>query len=635
MKSLRICRGRVFVVVFLVIVLSWHPSTVAQEPTAGLDAMSALAQYRLFRPLALDSPHYQPYRSDAQLAAAISEWTNNIMLGGHTYDLEVRPSHVFQLPSNMMNRSVYIAPVWDGDLVRKIVLGAEAKTGAAVEQCGDVPLEELSFSGGILVLKRAYIRGTKTYREHHDSDSEWFEEDRYYLDVYVEAKPVRRVLASKGKRRYEQLRPALRVFHDSVGCVLVPNWSPPDDVQLFNNRVRQYVPEYYPEPEEIIMSWHELAVHLGVESTGLYALANLISSHEAGLLSQGILNVVLFGEYEEAGQTRVVPLDPNIDGSQPLPAALSRQYERFKARVFRVVLSYPPLVPYTADTYIDTRPPSGEIGLAVIRYLEEASAGDAAYLGDGFFRLGRKSGTTLTAGTGMWGSPEYGPIEIEDGDDSGSSGPPSNSDVNGQGVTGLTVDALRYLQREKIAQEIADCRADATTAACVDCVSESTGQLYHDLGIAADAVDVLTGIAACIVATLFGHPEVCGVTLPSAGAAAEDFWENTFGGYDYAEDMCSGLPDRSTPYGVEDEEEECETNLIGWTGFEDVTMEKARESCVDFYGERNAQDWLLTKISWVVNYDLDKEINCHRPDDDPPHYCYIVYCIYCPPFPCC
>lgn len=130
-----------------------------------------------------------------------------------------------------------------------------------------------------------------------------------------------------------------------------------------------------------------------------------------------------------------------------------------------------------------------------------------------------------------------------------------NTTNEAQGITGLTVDLFRYWQRDEIEQEIEECRETGWTARCVECIHEtSTTDTFQDLGVAADFVDTVTGIAACVVASVYGQAWVCGLTLPAAGASAEDFWDSTFGGHDYAQDLCYGLPDQASH---DDDEEGC------------------------------------------------------------------------------
>ena len=88
------------------------------------------SRYRLFRSLTFESPHYSRYRTDNDMAVAISKWAGNILIGGNTYDLNVKPEGVFQIPSWPVNRQVYIVPIWNPELVRKIVFATEKKTGS-------------------------------------------------------------------------------------------------------------------------------------------------------------------------------------------------------------------------------------------------------------------------------------------------------------------------------------------------------------------------------------------------------------------------------------------------------------------------------------------------------------------------
>src|SRR5437870_2766581 len=113
-----------------------------------IEAAESLAKHRLFRPLAFRSPHYERHESDELLVREIVKWTSHILLGGKYYNLKVLPEDVFQIPSNLLNRMVYLIPVWDPKLVRTIVLDSRRKTGKAKAGCGLGDLEKLSYAGG-------------------------------------------------------------------------------------------------------------------------------------------------------------------------------------------------------------------------------------------------------------------------------------------------------------------------------------------------------------------------------------------------------------------------------------------------------------------------------------------------------
>lgn len=562
----------------------------------NIQAARELSKYRLFRPLTLDSEHYDRYESDGDLAKSIAAWASDVLLGGARYDLKVKPEYVFQVQSNRMNRMVYIIPVWDGDLVRKIVLDSEKKTNKAENGCGICNLKDIEFAGGILVLSRVFFRGTKKYRETHDSKSGWFVEDRYHFDVFSRC---RKKIADKGKpgdkkRAGVQLRAIFRVFNDSVGCVAAPSWAPHPEIDKHNELIETNFPEYYPEPEDIIMNWHELAVHLNLQNTGIYALGSILAAWEYGQLDSQVLGVSLEGEYTDQGQRHRVPLCRDIDTSQPLSVDYTRSYTGFLARLFTYLLVYPqpPGPNYLPDTYANTIPPSGEVGIAVIDFLSKTIGDAGQHIGNGFFLLKSIDGSKLAAGTGTWGSAEYHGIDIST-QPTGASQPSGEAVVTGQGIAGLVVDGLRYFQEDKIEAEIQECRAGETSAACQECVSESTGQLYHDIGTAADLVDVIAGVAACIVAALLGQAWVCGLTLPAAGAALVDLWDDTVGDYDYAEDMCSGVPDQSPVYDDEPAEPECRVRKEERWFSPGCDPEIAWTFCKAIFGERDVNGWVL------------------------------------------
>jgi len=518
----------------------------------------AFAKYRLFRPLGFESLSHKVFRSDRALAKAIAKWTSNILLGGHHYDLDATPEGVFQIQSSRMNRLSYLVPVWNPKLAREIVLRTEKKSPKARLGCGLGPLEELDYLGGILFLNRVVFRGTKFYQRTHKSESRWFVEDRYHFDVFAVPRSPRKTegweCGDTDPAAYPtktQIDPLLRVFHDSIGCVALPRWSPGTDVDTHNRSIEKYTPEYFPEASELIMTWHELAGHVGVQYSGIYALANFIASELARGMNYAAVGSSFFWAENNPSQS-LIDLSLADDAlwttpGQPLSNQLVNSYAGFLRNAPGGAKQA-----YNVDSYTDTRLFQGNLGAALVQFLLSRANGTAEYLGNGFFRLQRTNATQLAAGTGNWGSAEGEGIGISQkvGPEHAETGASNDSQVKG-GIARLVVDYFRYKQSDAINQAIATCRTK-TSAECKECVDNSVADTYQDLGVSSDIVDVIGGIAACALTDYYGGPAaalaVCGVTIPAAGNAAKDFWNNALSGYDYADDMCSGLPDASPTY---------------------------------------------------------------------------------------
>jgi len=522
----------------------------------------AFAKYRLFRPLGFEGQHHNGYRTDRALAKAIAKWARNVLLGGEHYDLGVSPEGVFQIQSSRMNRLSYIVPVWNPKLAREVVLRTKRKSRKARNGCGLGDLERLDYLGGILVLNRVVFRGTKFYRTRHKSKSGWFVEDRYHFDVFVTQPNRKREEPECGETPPEvpatntpsrvRIEPVLRVFHDSVGCLATPRWSPGPDVNAHNTSIKTYTPEYFPEADELIMTWHELAEYLGVQNSGVYALSNFVAAEIArGMQYLAVGSSFFWGEITQAqGLADLSRADDTLwtAPGQPLAGELAVNYKTFYRQAAAGAKQ-----PFNVDAYAHTVLFESNLSAALVQFLLAKANGAAEYLGRGYFRLKRTNSTHLAAGTGNWGSAEGEDIGIGT-----TVGPPENAStgasgddsVNG-GIARLVVDYYRYEQKEKIEAAIVECRK-LTSGECKECVDNSVGDTFQDLGVAADVVDVIGGIAACVLTLIYGGPVaagvVCGITLPAAGNAAEDLWNNALDGYDYADDMCSGLPDASPTY---------------------------------------------------------------------------------------
>ena len=502
--------------------------------------LKKLTEYRLFRPLNLKSNHYNNYKLDKEVSEHIIKWTSNIKLGGYHYNLDIDPESIFQIPSNRLNRFIYVIPITDKKLIKEVVLCSK-KTKNAQNGCGAGNSENLDFIYGNLILKRVFIR-KNVKKNSNKTSTNWVVEDRYYIDVYIK----KTFLAKENKIKqntslelHDHKLRLLRVYPDSTGCIEIPHFGPNSDINKHNESIKENVPEYFQQPDDIIMNWHELTNFLKLENTGIYAICNFIASeiengniHETGSFFYGKFNDELMVELP-GNDISAAALELISNPNQELHPWLTMKYNYgFLYYVPGFVFEH-----ITINTNSNTKLFHSPLSDALIQFLIDISKNSAVYLGDGLFILKVKDATSLAAGNNNWGSGESSPITIETEVVQGE----RHSDISGGGPP--SVGVLRTLvdlgkseiYGDKIASELRVCRS-LNIAECKECASNSTGKIFHTLGTAADFVDVVGGILLCIFI-----PPLCVITLPVAGNAAKRFWDNTFGGYDYEEDICYGI----------------------------------------------------------------------------------------------
>lgn len=427
-----------------------------------------LAQYRLFRPLAFKSPHYHSYPEDQELLPTILKWTSKIKLGGHYYDLRVKGHDVFQIHSNVKNRNAYFVFIWDPELVREIVIRSNNKTRSLERGCGLGELKSLEYGGAILVLTRRLVWGSEEYLEAHASTTEWFVEDRYHLEVFVN-NPSDKPKKEKGEQEERCLpceerngavpnrkevaglpqQRTIRVFHDSAGCSTIPWVSPQENVDDHNQSVWEGLNEYFPGPDEVIMTWHEVAYLLGYGKRGIYALANITAALEQKLFPPYITNCAVYGEYTASGVWKRVVMNPTGQQPyQPLSEDLARDYEQFRVKAYSLFLINPPFVPINPSLRSKTLPPEGTLGKVIIGYLQKGLGTKENYLGGGLFKMKHTHGGVLAAGTGQFGSAEQAGIGISVTENSSlpSESSTSPNEVDGRGVFGADRGSDRVRQ---------------------------------------------------------------------------------------------------------------------------------------------------------------------------------------------
>ena len=133
---------------------------------------------------------------------------------------------------------------------------------------------------------------------------------------------------------------------------------------------------------------------------------------------------------------------------------------------------------------------------ALVHHLITRSAGRATYLGNGLFGLRASNGAQLVAGTGQWGSGEYGDLKIEH-TGSSSSGSGSNGGVDVEAL-GLAVDLYKYWKKDEIQAEIEACLSYGNAAECRECVDDGLLGTLDTVDEIADWLDLVGAILACI-----------------------------------------------------------------------------------------------------------------------------------------
>ena len=474
---------------------------------------------KFIRSLAGDNLIYPNYGADAALASAVSRWSRRIKLAGMQVDLDVPATSVLQATSSsILNRHVFVASVDDREAVQRVVdrVRSERLLAGAEKRNFAFPTATM---GGLLYLQRHIGRRfAKTKDGDGPEPPTTLRERPYYVeDVYWLT-----VLDDRGV-------PAFDVHHDSASFTFVDS-----DVLTRPGRYAGRLRETFPEPDEVIVDWHDLAEILSLSSRLDYVYAALSAA--------GICRYV-WG-YGPWGVRQVLyPADPAI-------AADRLPYRDFAASGLQFLNAYaadpaggsmllPPEIPFSdlqalgpLRLHLDPAPPlrpayrGTPLCDAFIDLLRERSGEGALYRGDGYFSVRSASLKALAAGTGNWGSGEIGLLAfsfelIKDG--AAFTAPAS-------GAAGLVATGAS-LWRSANAAELADerelCRTSTrTTGECVNCVmSGGEGVSMIVEGVAGGA-GVVLGLAAATAATGVGVPIAIALAIAGGILIAVDIGVN-------------------------------------------------------------------------------------------------------------
>ncbi len=307
----------------------------------------------------------------------------------------------------------------------------------------------------------------------------------------------------------EQGVPLFDVHHDSASFTFVDSrvLTSPENYQ-------SGLRENFPEPDEIVVDWHDLAEILKVSKKLDYILATcsaaniwrrvwgygswwvdtLLYPGNPQMPADGLshydfdyndLRIMNCYAPNAAGVDSLVPPDVPTDELQNVGTLRWQQ----------------DAIPYLRPTYRST--PLCDSFIALL----QATAGNKAiYQGEGFFSVKSADLRALAAGTGNWGSGEIGWVgfAVDILKDGGSAFAPA-AGVAGLVATGCSV--WRQARSDELTQDRVACRDNATsTADCVDCVmSGEEGVTMIVEGVAGGA-GVIFGLAAAAAATGVGVP---------------------------------------------------------------------------------------------------------------------------------
>jgi hypothetical protein len=480
----------------------------------------------LLRSLSDLTPQHPQYPGDAALLDAIATWSRRVLLVGKNRDLCINPQSVAQIASVGRNTYSYVAPIENVDVLRSILC---AINDPALEAEIGATLKSLDVFGAVLYLHRKlkYAPGKKPSERTRCTVA-----DAYWVDVYVRAQRGSDSLAVPVVRLYAHFAApySFRIVDDDQKRTTVANWTASAAFQ---------------EPDDVILTWHELATALGVDRRAVYLRACL---RAAGASRQ------VFGYQDAAGgpPPMIVSDDPADNDVPPIarvavslypqapfyvpgrpapyaldviaqptftfpPSDLASFAALWQVNLQWVHISQPP-IPLPADIARDAAVPPGEgwylseipqritavpkpekptddaFGLAAIQFLSAASGGAAIHVGNGYFRVKAPGLAKLAAGTGNWGSPEtIAVLLVVDG-----VAAPITGAVGG-GII-VVAAALEWRYRDDIQKELSACY-EKKGQDCEECVRGSLGYQLADAQLVGGAMTVgsaiVLGGAAC------------------------------------------------------------------------------------------------------------------------------------------
>ena len=426
------------------------------------------------------------YASDEPLVKNICRWCRNVLLAGRRYDLKVEAGAIYQLASQSPFRQKYGVHVSNIQLLREILANAKKVAGSVSSTDADTKNYAPVFGSLILTRHISYaphrlgVAGFKTANRRRFVIS-----DTYRLDVFSDKSAPLSVRSTEVTPLY---------LHTDA--------HRPDDAT-----------DYFPQADDLVVNWHELATILAVDATRLYVAAccdaagfqrpatvnGIQGTSERAYNPSGFSPEVLPGRPVTGGvdfnqiqpwdmvqgtlvaiaEAFIRPIPYNdwagydIANDVPLSDLLTNyptatQEVRFRWRFLRMpdrsgVFPRPRLVPGSAAE------------IAITKFLTDQSGGAASYAGGGLFVLKAPGMTKLAAGTGNWGSPESITLIVEKlGAGGGSTAGGAASDAYGAKLLFDSWDDLGDARRTRDHLQDA-CVSKPTTSDCLECYSNVLG----------------------------------------------------------------------------------------------------------------------------------------------------------------
>lgn len=465
--------------------------------------------FRFIRQLGAVPSLYPHYESDLPLAENIAEWGQKIKLAGQTISLSVETEAVCQIPTQVINVQGYVITVSKKDdlaTLQKLVASAACYVSPEARSS----LKKNVIAGAILNLNRTihYAAGARkdTKFQAKPQRGRFLLGDAYWLDLYN-----------------DKLEFIARVYHDSIGMCYRPTLSEAAIID-YASRLR----EYYPEPDELIVTWHQLAEMFNLHRSRIYIQACLASAGWQRTVwgwpapvTDSSVPWILWGK------------DENMPVYDPASLEVGFVYPDWETtevwhqlKIWHVGIALPnsavELLPPTTTPQADQLPeqsnftwqvtelhsppqpqvPSGNRGAVLVDFLRRACAGNAIYLGGGLFKVRIAAMTQLAAGTGQWGSKELVVLVVN----SPAGVSALSATAAGFGIAGTAIRGgaaiYSYARKDEIAEELSGCyETSSSVEECLDCVKASQAYSVSTVNSIGAGAGAAGGILAAFAAS--------------------------------------------------------------------------------------------------------------------------------------
>jgi hypothetical protein len=466
---------------------------------------------RLLRPVSPTVTGASNLSRDKQLLADLAAWFRDVLLAKRRYKVKLDPRQVFQMRNIRPDCNGYLVRVLDKTLLAKIISQGEMKTrrtAAVLKKVSDSQILCGNLYWLRFVKQNAYMNAR--IKTPHVI------EEIYWLDIWYQVRGV--------------AMPVVRVYYNSVGLADLPVWRSEGDLSRLIK-----VDPYFVEANTIMVTWHDLAQRLKLQSNIYYLRACFTAasfeSDVVGLraspgktVSHRLRRTIVYrrnGNYTQIAKASPSPFDESLAFVQQVT-----QYTLFPMSAVRKadlsgVVDYPrffglpvqfPLGEFVAAPQPAAFPESHPAGREFAFFASSRFRG-VVYRGGGYFSMTfQMSGAAAAGGVrgSGWSSaaePE-GSIEhrVEPAGREGASGSGSAGQLGALGGVFLgnayrewsTSRPERQRRMKRIystAQACAD--TSASEAECHECIEEVSAVKGERESMAADAtMEVISDIAA-------------------------------------------------------------------------------------------------------------------------------------------